>query len=202
MAFLLLVKKCQTYAMRKPAILFVFIIGLPIFTVNAQSRVFKPFKVDFGMTTVFPTEGISGNGNGMYFSPIFNLTDKFSVGPRIQFAYTTEKNNGYISSYLNNEITDLFSFLSVSDFYFSKNRARFFIGFGFGLYTQTKNYKTISLRSIDFYSESMASFGIMPRFGFNVGHFKMAAQYNLTGEEMYNYLDFTLGLEIGGGRYK
>jgi hypothetical protein len=192
----------QLKVMKRSTILLVLSLFLPFSGIIAQSREFKPFKVDFGITTVFPTEGISGNGNGFYFSPIFNLTDKFSTGPRLQFAYATHENKNYISSYLNNEITDLFSLLSVSDFYLSKDRARFFIGFGFGLYSQIQTWKTISLRSIDFYHESLLSLGIMPRFGFNVGHFKMAAQYNITGPSMYNYLDFTLGLEIGGGKYK
>jgi len=188
--------------MTKLAILSIMLFGLTISKVNAQSRVFKPFKVDLGMTTVFPMGGISGNGNGFYFSPIWNLGDNFSTGPRLQYAYIKPGDVNYISSYLNDEITDLVSLLSVSDIYFSRQRTRFFIGFGFGLYGQTQTWKTVSLRSVDFYSESLVSFGIMPRFGFSVGHFKMTAQYNMTGDEMFDYLDFTLGLEIGGGRYK
>lgn len=170
--------------------------------VIAQSREFKPFKVDFGITTLFPTDGISGNGMGMYINPMFNLSDNFSVGPRVQLAYTTEENKGYVSSYMDGQIINLHSFLGVSDLYFSRDRARFFAGFGFGFYSQIRSWTSVFLSSSDQTRESYFSLGLMPRVGFNVGHFKMAVQYNITGPGMYNYLDFTLGLEIGGGRYE
>ena len=188
--------------MKKLEVLAVLLFCLNFSQGMAQSREFKPFKVDFGITTLFPTSGISGNGMGMYFNPMFNLTDKFSVGPRMQLAYTTEENKGYISSYLDGQIINLYSLIGVSDFYFSKERARFFAGLGFGFYGQVRSWTSAAISSLDFNREPYLSVGLAPRFGFNVGHFKMSIQYNITGPSMYNYLDFTLGLEIGGGRYK
>jgi hypothetical protein len=187
---------------KKSFILIIIFCVSGILNVSGQSRIYKPFKVDVGMSTFITTDVGTGNGTGFYFHPIYNLTDRFSFGPRMEFGYVLQDDPNFISAALNNGVMSMFSFQAVSDYYLSTERARFFLGLGFGLYWQALFFQNYSSPQFDANQLSHLSLGLNPRIGFNVGHFKMAANYNMTGDILYNYLNFTLGLEIGGGRYR
>ena len=185
--------------MKELCILAIIFCTLSVFNVLGQSRVYKPFKVDLGITTVFAMEPGKGGGNGVYISPMFNLTDRFCIGPRLESAFVKKDKVDLITGILNERIVDLTSYLVVMDCYLSKDRTRFFLGLGAGLFKQVESITLLGFGSIDVHENSNVNLGLMPRFGFNVGHFKMALNYSMTGEQMYNNLGFTLGLDIGGG---
>ncbi len=187
--------------MKKSYILILIFYVSAVLTVPAQSRIYKPFKVDMGMSTFITTDVATNNGTGFYFHMIYNLTDKFSFGPRMELGYVLQDDPNLIAAAFNNGVMSMFSFQGVSDYYLSTERVRFFLGLGFGLYRQTLIFQDVSSLYFGTDELSFVSLGLNPRVGFNVGHFKMAANYNMTGEILYNYLNFTLGLEIGGGRY-
>lgn len=171
-----------------------------VFNVLGQSRIYKPFKVDLGITTVFAMEPGAGGGNGVYISPMFNLADRLCVGPRLESAFVKKDKVDLITGIFDEKIVDLTSYLFVMDCYLSKDRTRFFLGLGAGLFKQVEYITLLGFGSIDVHENSNFSFGVMPRFGFNVGHFKMAVNYTRTGDLMYDYLGITLGLDIGGGQ--
>jgi hypothetical protein len=154
-----------------------------------------------GMSTFITTDVPTDNGTGFYFHPIYNITDRFSFGTRMEFGYVLIEDSNIIAAAFNNGMMSMFSFQAISDYYLSKERVRFFLGLGFGLYRQALIFQDISNIQIQSNPLSDISLGLNPRVGFNVGHFKMAVNYNMTGEILYDYLNFTLGLEIGGGRY-
>ena len=200
-AFLLLGLNISTKIVMKKAIIIVYIFCfIIVFNSFAQSRIYKSFKVDLGINTIITSDVATGNGMGIYIHPILNVTDRFSFGPRLEIGYVTIDDTDFVSATFENGVVDMFSFQAVSDYYLSKERVRFFLGLGFGLFRQTlllHDFTSFQIR-VDRISE--VNLGLNPRFGFNVGHFKMAVNYNLTGEFMYDYLGFTLGVDIGGGR--
>ena len=83
----------------------------------AQPVIFKPFKVDTGLEFNFSTDNEVGSGLGFYISPIYNATDRLSIGPRFGFGYT---GSGSINVGVGNvEIgtTYIFSFLYACRFF-------------------------------------------------------------------------------------
>jgi len=185
--------------MKNPASLIIIFMFCPSTFVIAQHSIYKPLKVDLGINTVFAMKQGTGGGNGLYINPMFNLTDRFSIGPRLETAIVKKDKVDLVTGILNNKIVNLSSYLIVMDYYLSKERIRFFIGLGSGLFKQRDSFMVLGLGSVDLSGNSKMSLGLMPRLGYNVGHFKMTVNYIMTGDLMYDYLGFTLGLEIGGG---
>ena len=185
--------------MKKGLLLILFAIGLSFSMAIAQPTIFKPFKVDTGIEFNITTSSEAGSGMGWYISPIYNATDRLSIGPRFGFGYI---GNGTINVGIGNvEVggTYLFSFLMQTDYYLSTERVRPFVGLGFGMYRRSEATLETGIGIVEFRREAQSNFGVKPRVGLNVGHFKMTVDYNFTGEHIYDYIGFTLGVDIGGG---
>lgn len=168
-------------------------------SIVAQSSKFKHFKVDLGVATMITTNPIVDKGMGFYFSPIFNATNRLSVGARFGFNYLSIEPITTGIGYMDFGIIGFSSFLIVGDYYLSIEHVRAFIGLGFGFYRQREMLMTTSLFPANLINPRKSNIGIMPRLGFNVGHFKMTIAYNSNGYELFNYVDVTLGMDIGGG---
>lgn len=167
---------------------------------NAQSTVYKPFKVDLAFGYAVP--GGKGAKGGVLFAiePKYAINDNITAGLRMEGAVMAQaqmdQSTGEVKS---GSVKANGSYLATGDYYFTTNTFRPFAGAGAGLY---------SVASADLNDEngeikSGKKFGFMPRAGFEAGHFRMAVEYNVVGKSgtiNNNYLGIKLGFFIGGGR--
>ena len=172
------------------------------FSAIAQTSIFKPFKVDIGIEFVISTNDEASTGMGFYISPIYNASDRVSIGARFGFTYTGSGTINVGIGSVEIGATNLFSFLMVGDYYLSSERVRPFVGLGFGMYKRSEATVRTGRGLVDISRNAKTNFGVKPRIGLNVGHFKMTVDYNFTGDQIYDYIGFTVGVDIGGGLSK
>jgi hypothetical protein len=167
---------------------------------NAQSTVFKPFKVDLAFGYAMP--GGKGAKAGMLFAiePKYAITDNITAGLRMEGAIMAQaqvdQSTGELKS---GAVKANASYAATGDYYFTTSTFRPFAGVVAGLYS-------VASADMDSETEEVATgkkFGFAPRAGFEVGHFRTAIEYNFvgkTGSINNNYLGIKLGFFIGGGR--
>jgi outer membrane protein W len=182
--------------MKKLSLMLAFVAAT--IAVNAQSKSFKPFKVDFATGYAIP--GGSGSKGGVLFAvePKYAVNDNLTLGLRWEGAImgrATLDSTGFGTA----EVKLAGSYLFTADYYLNTNKFRPFAGVGAGLYS------TAGVKASSTSGEVSAgnSFGAAPRVGFEYGHFRMAVEYNIagkTGTINNNYLGIKLGFFAGGGR--
>ena len=185
----------------KKVLLSALILGSAVVS-NAQSTVFKPFKVDLALGYAMP--GGSGAKGGILFAvePKYAINDNIALGLRMEgavMARAAVSPNGQEAS---GDVKASGSYLATGDYYFNTNSFRPFAGVGVGLF---KNAAVAFDTGTAEANEVAASskFGAAPRVGFEAGHFRMAIEYNVmgkTGSINNNYLGIKIGAFIGGGR--
>ena len=184
-----------------------FIIGLFAVSsaVQAQSKMYKPVKVDLALGYGF------GNAKGVVFAlePKYNIQDQIAVGLRMEGAVLggikaeTDANGMATDAEIN--ISAISSYLLTSEYYFSNNSFRPLAGMGLGAYSMGSINASTSDAGIDEGSIDVGTrFGLAPRVGFEVGHFRMGLEYNLiTGQPKdfnRNYFSTKIGFFFGGGK--
>ena len=169
------------------------------YLVQAQSTEYHAFKVDIGLGYAIPSSG-SGNGvkAGAVFAiePHYRLTNELAIGLRIEGAVLGyQPNPADNSSY---SFSALSSYAFTGEYYLMNGGFRPFIGAGVGLFkeqygvgnNQTGNY---------FVANGATNVGFFPRVGFEAGHFRLSATYNIVGNSN-SYAAFTIGAFFGGGK--
>ncbi|MFW5700817.1 MAG: hypothetical protein ACOCWM_03925 [Cyclobacteriaceae bacterium] len=179
------------------------VLFITLTVANAQSENYKAFKVDLGALYGIGTDESYSAGIGFYLEPKYNVTDNIAVGLKWETAII----GGADALGESVSISAIGSYLITGDYYFGDSRVRPFAGLGTGLY---------ALGAVDFDIDSGngsvdgsvdygTKFGFAPRVGVLLGHFRLAAEYNIiTGIEeglaSRNYIAIKAGFEIGGGR--
>jgi len=165
------------------------------FLANAQSPTYKPFKVDLNFGYAIPSSG-SGTKAGVSFAvePHYRITDAISLGLRLEAAGlgNVDETDGDTHA----KISLLTSYCPTAEYYFSENKFRPFAGVGAGLFTQKA---TVAATGEDAVSSTATRFGFFPRAGFEFGHLRMSAAYNVLGSGD-NYTNLTIGFFLGGGK--
>ena len=158
-------------------------------------------------------------GGGVLFTlePKYNLKDNLNVGIRWQSAAMAKSVIINPANDVSNaDLSVNSSFLGTTDYYFNNGGSAFapYVGAGLGVYllgnvSSSSNGSTISS------GLSLGSkFGGMIRAGFEVGKFRMGAEYNVVPASDYNivvgtltesiknsYLGISIGFFIGGGQW-
>ncbi|HSC52028.1 MAG TPA: hypothetical protein VLC98_00290 [Phnomibacter sp.] len=185
---------------------FVFICCISAIAQNEDNRIFKPFKVDMSLGGALPING-TGNARGGGISsiePKYAITDQFALGLRMEMAMLGRFITNNQDRYGEGDLLANSSYLFTGDYYFNNQKCRPFMGAGAGLYQIVGAIlnDNISFESIFFANK----FGGMVRSGFEAGHFRLGAEYNLipkTRLSQHNhYIGFKVGFCIGGGRYE
>ena len=168
-------------------------------SVNAQTRVFKPFKVDASVGFSVPQAFIVGPLLAM--EPKYALNDQFALGLRIESVNSYRDLSG-------NTTTDAYYIRSYGlsgDYYFSKARRRVFAGLVAGLYQYaTATVNIDKLRPLSPVQFGPAQLGFAPRVGAELGHFRLGSEYNFTfgtQSRSTSYFSLKAGIVIGGGQY-
>jgi hypothetical protein len=182
--------------MRKLTLLFA-LIGFAFFANAQTTATFKAFKVDIDFGYAIPGSsgtGVGGTKAGATFTiePHYRLSDAFAVGLRVEgagLAYITNSGSD------NSSVNLLTSYCATGDYYLSNSGFRPFIGAGAGFFSQQSlagsNNSVVVVAGA-------TTFGFFPRVGFDAGHFRMSAAYDVVTNN--NYANFTIGFFLGGGK--
>ncbi|MBC7425102.1 MAG: hypothetical protein H7321_01100 [Bacteroidia bacterium] len=181
--------------------IFIAVIFITAFQQNgfSQAKDYKLLKFDFSLGAAFPAK--QGIGFVTAFEPKVNISNKFAVGLKAEVALMARgasfnQNGGSL-----NVVTN-FMVQPTVDFYITKLIFRPFVGIGAGVYNFGSNENTTAdSKQSDF--EKVSLFGICPRVGFEVWHFRVSGEYNIvpkTGVVDNNYASVKLGFFFGGGK--
>jgi len=206
--------------MKKLFLLF-SLVGLTAL-VNAQSTTtpssseskFHKFKVDLTLGYAIPPSNSNTAGDkikaGATFvlEPHYRVADAVAIGLRIEgaaLAYGNTSGSGTGTSGSAN-VSAIYSYCPSIDIYLMNGGFRPFIGGGAGIFNQgsvsvsgsdqgTSNTGYVSLGS---------KFGFFPRAGFEIGHLRLSAEYDVLGNDANgnssNYAAFNIGFFFGGGK--
>jgi outer membrane protein W len=173
----------------------VFLTLITIFAVNsfasAQAESYGAFKVDVMFGYANPASSTATAKGGITFSlePKYNLTDNIAVGLQLGSTILTSSNSAV-------GIAALGNYSLTGEYYFTENRVRPFAGIGAGLY-KFGDIEITSGGQTQTISGGGSVFGFAPRAGLQIGHFRIAAEYNLVKDS--NFLALKIGATIGGG---
>jgi hypothetical protein len=172
-------------------IVFAFLANAQSTTTTTSTTTYKAFKVDVDLGYAGPSSGTAEAGAVFAIEPHYRLSDDFALGLRIEGAALVYKNGaGKTKGSL------LTSYCVSGDYYLAENGFRPFIGAGVGIFDQ---------QSVSGNSGNVAlvpggtNFGVFPRIGFETGHFRLSADYDIAGNNS-NYFAIALGVFFGGGK--
>lgn len=166
-------------------------------------RLFKPFKVVISGGYAHPqttAPGANFDGGGVFsIEPKWAVIDPLAIGVRVEAAITAHVYDNGMGGNKSNGKANL-SYILTLDYYFTHTKFRPFIGAGAGIYT-TAELDSSSVSSGIGSIPATSQFGSMVRAGFELGHLRLAAEYNFVANSA-SYLGLKLGVCIGGGRRK
>lgn len=180
----------------KKLLLFITFIGVS-FLANAQSTTYKAFKVDVDLGYAIPSAG-TGTKAGATFTiePHYRLSDDFAIGLRIEGAGLGYETDGAGSKI---KVSLLTSYCASGDYYLMKGGFRPFVGAGAGFFTQSAVVGNTDSGGSVTTVTGATNFGFFPRVGFEAGHFRMSAAYDIVGNNS-SYAAITIGFFLGGGK--
>ena len=166
---------------------------------KAQSTSYHAFKVDLDLGYAIPSVSTgSGTKAGATFTvePHYRLSDDLAVGLRFEAAALGyEQNNGVTNKV---KVSLLTSYCPSLEYYLAKDGFRPFVGGGAGIFSQQSVTGSNGNATL---VPGASRFGVFPRIGFEAGHFRAAATYDIVGSNS-SYLGFTIGVFFGGGSKK
>lgn len=186
----------------KKLLLLISLLGIAVLA-KAQSTTYHAFKIDltFGYA-IPPSNGdVSTNvkaGATVTIEPHYRITDALAVGFRFEGAGLgyADTNSGDNSSA---NISIIYSYCPSLEYYLLKGGFRPFIGAGAGIFDQGSISINNNTGGSTEYASIGSKFGFFPRAGFEAGHLRISAEYNILGNNS-NYAAFALGFFFGGGR--
>jgi len=182
-----------------PKFFFLVLLTAATSTLSAQAENFRAFEWDvlqLGFASPIGQGYVGGLSLGTEVR--YNVSDRISAGLNFEM--------GIFGSDVENEMVDVgvaASYTVTGDYYFVDDRAvRPFAGFGVGLYgggTITVDTGTGMDPDPDDV-DAGNSFGISPRIGVELGHLRLALEYNLAfGDKVPSYIGFTIAPTLWGG---
>jgi hypothetical protein len=193
------------------------VLSVALLTISMAKAQFAPFKVDMAFGAAIPSG--SGSKGGVLFAlePKFAPMRQLAIGLRLEAALTARGFVASDGSSASADVAAVASYLVTGDYYLPCLIFRPFIGAGTGVFSLAS--ATFSGNGSGGNSGTAAStkFGGMVRAGFELGHFRMAVEYNLVGNtsetvteqggnqtitvsSKNSYLGAKIGFFFGGGR--
>jgi outer membrane protein W len=185
----------------KKLFLLIALMGFAVLA-NAQSTDFHAFKVDlsFGYAIPQSTGGTAADvkaGATVTIEPHYRITDALAVGLRIEGAGLGYENSNEDNATVH--VSILTSYCPTLEYYLLGGGFRPFVGAGAGIFSQqTVDYNSETDDSANLVKGG-SKFGFFPRAGFEAGHFRLSAEYNILGSNS-NYAAFKIGFFFGGGK--
>jgi len=166
-------------------------------TSSASSSTYRAFKVDIDLGYAIPSASTGGGTKGgvtVTVEPHYRLSDALAVGFRFEGAGLGYKDNNATTDKVH--VSLLTSYAPTIEYYFMDGGFRPFGGAGAGIFSRQN---VASANNNATLVAAGSTFGFFPRVGFETGHFRMAAAYNIVGSNS-SYLSFTVGAFFGGGK--
>jgi len=173
--------------MKKPLF---FCLAVLCFTFS-KAQTFSPFKVDLAIGGAIPNGSGAKGGVLLSLEPKYAVISRLSVGLRIEAAIMAR---GYVSndgSTTSANVSAAASYVVTSDYYYSHSFFRPFTGVGAGLYRCASANIESSGNNVG--TTAGSRFGTMVRSGFELGHFRLAVEYNIIGRNIQTYSDASTG---------
>jgi len=116
-------------------VLMTALILASVISSNAQSTVFKPFKVDLALGYAMP--GGSGSKGGVLFAvePKYAVNDNIALGLRMEAAVMARAVTNSTGDEFTGDVKASGSYLLTADYYFNTNSFRPFAGIGTGIFS-------------------------------------------------------------------
>ncbi len=165
---------------------------------KSGNRIFKKFKVDISLGYAVPAQSTgSGKKGGLLFviEPKYNVMDQLAIGLRMEGAAMVRVNEEGEEG----DVKINYSYIATGDYYFSNNKFRPFGGLGAGIYTFGNKHLDENSDEGDIKIPRTSEFGVLARVGFEYGHLRVGAEYNILSDKA-GYFGFKVGAVIGGGR--
>jgi outer membrane protein X len=163
------------------------------FLAKAQSTSYHAFKVDIGLGYAGPSSGTAEAGAAFSIEPHYRLSDDLAIGLRLEgAALIFKQSDGTTKGAV------LSSYCPSVDYYLSDNTFRPFVGAGLGIFDQASVSADDSGDNATVV-QGGAKFGAFPRIGFEVGHFRLSADYDIVASGT-NYFAINIGAFFGGGK--
>ena len=179
--------------MKKILIVLAFIFEIAN-SANCQTQHYNQVKIDFmpGFA-VATSNGVLG-GFSLSFEPHYRISDNLAIGVRFESALIQHVFS--VDGYSNHAISAVTSYAATVDHYFGNGRLRKFVGAGIGGYiiSDVSYFQVVT-------NPTVVKIGGFPRIGFEYGHFRLAAEYNLMPLHS-SYFDLKAGFFFGGGLKK
>ncbi len=174
------------------------------FLANAQSTTYHAFKVDLDLGYAIPGSSSNTGGSnsvkaGATFTiePHYRLSDQFAIGLRLEGAALGYASSNGSGGYDNAKISALASYCATAEYYLMNGGFRPFVGGGVGFFTQASESGSSGNGTV--VTPASTGAGVFPRIGFEAGHFRMSAAYDIVGHNN-SYAAFTIGVFFGGGK--
>ena len=178
---------------------------------------YKPFKVDLSTAWAIPQGSGAKAGLAFAIEPKYSIIDKFAVGLRLEWAVTARGWMAPDGTTASANVSASGSYLATYDYYLPGLVFRPFVGGGTGIYNIASAAVTESNQNGTIVESAASKFGQMLRAGFEVGHFRMAFEYNIIGKSQAfatdgttgttttipaqnSYMAIKLGFFVGGGK--
>jgi hypothetical protein len=158
---------------------------------RAQAPGYQPIRVDLTVYGAYAPADATSWGVGAALEPKYNLTDRLSVGLRLEGAgFLTQEvkvdTAGGSSTSVSQSARAVTAYSAKADWYLTTSSARPFVGLSLGLYRIGAGSQSASSGgSVVQSAASFSGFGFAPQVGVNFGGFRMAATYHVvTGGDM------------------
>lgn len=167
-------------------------------SLSAQDKNYRDFEWDLIQLGYANATGNRYGGGFMLGSAVrYNIDNRFSAGLSWDLPIFVRD--------LGNDLVDvgvLFNYTFTGDYYFVEDRAtRPFVGFGIGRYGSGTVVTDINNDRVeDDDVVTAGSFGVSPRLGIELSHFRVALEYNLSfNDRVPNYIGLTFAPTLWGG---
>jgi hypothetical protein len=169
---------------------FILMVALAATSMLSYAQDYTPFEWDilrFGYA--IPSGEALSSGIAIGSEARYNVNNQISVGLRTEFAIYGGGDDSSAS------IGAAGSYALMGDYYFSGSSSkRAFAGLGLGLFSGAS--VTVGATQVG----GGTGFGVIPRAGYEFGHLRLSAEYNLALKEgISNYIGIHIGLTLWGG---
>lgn len=179
--------------MKKLVYLFAF-VAMSLNSLSAQAPSYTDFEWDIVRLGYAAPAGSDNVGGGISLGTEvrYNLKDNLSLGLRYEiavFSAADDIGNGSVGA--------SGSYALIGDYYLKTTSSkRAFVGLGIGQFVGGDIEVDGSEETI----EAGSSIGLIPRVGYEFGHLRLSAEYNLAfKEEVASYIGIHLGITLFGG---
>lgn len=145
----------------------------------ATSESYQPIRVDTTINFLYGAADVAEYGIGAAIEPKYNLTDRLSLGVRLEGAALMPESVSVGSDNVSMGVRALSIYLAKADFYLTTSSVRPFVGFGAGLYRMGSIDQSAGSGGVVQRAEAFSGFGIAPQIGVNFGAFRLAGTYHL-----------------------